>query len=336
MRPVNRTPSLLLGAIFLIFAAQSALLSILMDTGTPHIAAIARPTFAMTIGPLLLLYFTSAAEPAFLLRWRNVLHFLPAAFIAFELASNNYWVDIDLAIIASFAAYTVALWIKVRHGETLFAHLGAGRSDAFRILLAGAVLLSVSLGGEIIITLDIMRGGAVSKSIPIMIALMFDLAVISIAILAALQRPSPFDWLYKFGASQNGAASMMTDADCGECIRLFEAQIGNFGLSGGAPIGLSEMAKRLSLPARRLSEAINRIYGESYSRRMNRWRVEEAVRLLQAHPKTTITEVMFDSGFRTKSSFNREFRTIQGMSPTEYRNSLMGDSISLGAANFKS
>jgi len=335
IRPVNRTPSLLLSAIFLVFAAQSAQLSILLETGTPNIVAIARPSFAMTIGPLLLLYFKSVAEPDFRLHWLNVLHFIPAAFIAIELASNNYWVDIDLAIIASFAAYTVILWLKIQRGEASIAHLGAGRRDAFRILLAGAVLLSVSLVGEIIITLDIMRGGAVSKSIPIMIALMFDLAVISVVILAALQRPSPFDWLYKFGAPQKGVAAMMTDADCRECIQLFEAEIGNYYLSGGTPLRLNEMAKRLSLPARRLSEAINRIYGESYSRRINRWRVAEAVRLLQVHPETTITEVMFDAGFKTKSSFNREFRTIQGMSPTEYRNSIMRDKISPDVTDFR-
>jgi len=335
IRPANRTPSVLLSAIFLVFAAQSAQLSILLETGTPNIVAIARPTFAMTIGPLLMLYFKSVAEPAFRLRWRNILHFIPAAFIAIELASNNYWVDIDLAIIASFAAYTVILWLKVQRGEASIAHLGAGRRDAFRILLAGAVLLSVSLAGEIIITLDIMRGGTLSKSFPVMIALMFNLAVISIAILAALQRPSPFDWLYRLGASQKSAAAMMTDADCRECIRLFEAQIDNSDLSGEVSFGLNEVAKRLGVPTRRLSEAINRIYGESYSRRMNRWRVEEAVSLLQAHPETTITEIMFDSGFRTKSSFNREFRMIQGMSPSEYRSSLLRDSISPEAMNIK-
>ena len=332
IRPANRTPSLLLGAIFVVFAVQSALLGILLESGTPNFAAIARPTIAMTIGPFLLLYFDSVADPDFRPRWRNILHFVPAGLIAIELVSRNFWVDIDLAIIASFAAYTIILWLKVRRGAALFGHLGAGCRDAFRILLASAILLSVSLVGEIIITVDIMRGATVSKSLPIMIAMMFDLAVISIAILAALQRPSPFDWLYRFGAPQKTAGAMMSDAECKECIRLFEAQINASSLSDAAPLGLGEMARRLGMPARRLSEAINRVYGESYSRRINRWRVEEAKRLLRAQPDTAITEIMFDAGFKTKSSFNREFRMIQGMSPSEYRSGLLRDATPPEAA----
>jgi len=325
MRPANRTPSLLLAALFLIFAAQSALLSVLLANGPPSIAAIARPSLAMTIGPLLLLYFTSAADPAFRLRWREMLHFLPAAIIAFEMTTYNFWIDIDLAIIASFATYAIAVWLRALRGPEQFMHLNAARHDAYRVLLAGGVLLSVSLVGEVLIALDIQRGGR-SNSIPLLIALVFDLAVISVAILAALQRPSPFDWVYKFGASRIGRdTKAMTHAECKTCIRDFEAHVENDSLYREESVNLSAMAKRLGIPARRLSEAINRIYGESFSRRMNRRRIEEAKRLLQSHPTTTITDVMFDAGFRTKSSFNREFRIIEGMSPTEYRNSIAHD-----------
>lgn len=323
LRPANRTPSLLLSALFLIFALQSALLSILLSDGTPAIAVIARPSLAMTIGPLLFLYFTSAANPDSRLGWRSILHFVPAALIAFEMTARIYWVDIDLAIITSFAAYTIVLWRMARRGDTQFAHLGDGRRDAFRILVAGAILLSVSLAGEILIVSDIVRGGSLSTSIPLMGALIFDLGVISIATLTALQRPSPFDWLYKFGASSKGpSAATMTDAECNACIRAFEDHINDAALFDGQPVGLSAMAKRLEIPARRLSEAVNRVYGESYSRRINRWRVDKAKKLLQTRPDATITEVMFDAGFSTKSSFNREFRSIEGGSPSEYKRSL--------------
>jgi len=336
IRPANRTPSLLLAAIFLVFATQSALLSILLETGMPRIAAIARPSLAMTIGPLLLLYFASAADPAFRLRWREMPHFLPAAVIAFEMTTYTFWFDIDLAIIASLGAYAIAVWWKARRGPEQFVHLHAAKYDAFRLLLAGAILLSVSLAGEILIALDIPQSGALSKSIPLLIALVFDLAVIGVAILAALQRPSPFDWVYQFGAAQrDGGASAMTDAECEACICDFEARVEKDSLFREEGLGLNAMAKRLSMPARRLSEAINRVYGESYSRRINRWRVEEVKRLLRGCPETTITEVMFDAGFRTKSSFNREFRMIEGMSPTEYRNSIARGQISSEALKVK-
>ncbi len=322
-RPANRTPSLLLAALFLVFAAQPVLLSMLLEVGRPSFAAVARPSLAMTIGPLMLLYFMSAADPVFRLRWREGLHFVPAFFVAFEMTSYNFWIDIDLAIITSFTAYAIALWLRVRRGAQQFNHLGEGRRDAFRVLLAGAALLSASLAGEMIIVADFLRNGALSNSVPLTLALVFDLAVIGVAILAAMQRPSPFDWLYQFGAALTGGErSSMSDVDCRTCIDNFETLVEKHNLFSEEGLGLNAVAKRLGVPARRLSEAINRIYGESFSRRMNRWRVEEAKRLLRDHPETPITNVMFDAGFRTKSSFNREFRMIEGVSPTEYRNAL--------------
>lgn len=55
---------------------------------------------------------------------------------------------------------------------------------------------------------------------------------------------------------------------------------------------------------------------------MNRLRVEDAMRLLLEPPERSMYDVMPDSGFRTKSSFNKEFRTIAGMEPSDYRESL--------------
>ncbi|MCG8435795.1 MAG: helix-turn-helix domain-containing protein, partial [Gammaproteobacteria bacterium] len=87
---------------------------------------------------------------------------------------------------------------------------------------------------------------------------------------------------------------------------------------------LRTAAKKLGIPARRLSESVNRVYGESYSRRMNRLRVEEAKRLLRDHPGKAMLEVMYEAGFRTKSSFNKEFRALEGVSPSEYQNGIDG------------
>jgi transcriptional regulator GlxA family with amidase domain len=55
---------------------------------------------------------------------------------------------------------------------------------------------------------------------------------------------------------------------------------------------------------------------------MNRLRVEEAMRLLREQPERSMYDVMLDSGFRTKSSFNREFRAVAGMAPSDYRDGL--------------
>ncbi|MCG8433368.1 MAG: hypothetical protein MJA83_04990, partial [Gammaproteobacteria bacterium] len=192
-RPVKRTPSVLLGVTCLVFAAQSVLLSLLLASGRPHWAAVVRPSLAMTIGPLLFLYFASAAKPGFRFGFVHALHFIPAVFIAYELLADHYIINIDHAIIASFGIYAAAMVAKAWRGAEQFAHLGVHKNQAYRWLVAGAVLLAALFIGEIIIYLDILRGGELSSSMPLLVVRFFDLIVVGAAVIAAMQRPSPFE-----------------------------------------------------------------------------------------------------------------------------------------------
>lgn len=80
---------------------------------------------------------------------------------------------------------------------------------------------------------------------------------------------------------------------------------------------LTRLARRLHLPEKRLSSAVNRITGENVSRYVNGWRIRHACAIIETG--TPITEAMFASGFNTKSNFNREFRRVTGISPSDWR-----------------
>ena len=79
---------------------------------------------------------------------------------------------------------------------------------------------------------------------------------------------------------------------------------------------LARLARKLSLPAKQLSAAINRGTGENVSRYINRLRVDEACRLLQGG--ASVTAAMLEAGFNTKSNFNREFLRVTGQSPSQW------------------
>jgi len=51
---------------------------------------------------------------------------------------------------------------------------------------------------------------------------------------------------------------------------------------------------------------------------INGFRIERARELLISTP-LPVTEIMLESGFITKSNFNREFQRITGVSPTVFR-----------------
>ena len=62
-------------------------------------------------------------------------------------------------------------------------------------------------------------------------------------------------------------------------------------------------------------------FGEPPHRYWTARRIERAKTLL-ANPRTAITEIAFDVGFRGSSAFSATFRRITGQTPTDYRRSL--------------
>jgi AraC-like DNA-binding protein len=84
------------------------------------------------------------------------------------------------------------------------------------------------------------------------------------------------------------------------------------------PASISALAWRLGLPARAVSQAVNRVYGMSVSQYVNNFRVAEACRLL-TQTDMPVTRIVFEAGFMTKSNFNREFLRVTGASPTAFR-----------------
>lgn len=79
---------------------------------------------------------------------------------------------------------------------------------------------------------------------------------------------------------------------------------------------LARLARRLHVPIKRLSVAINRMTGENVSRYVNGYRVQAACTALQKGE--TVTEAMLASGFNTKSNFNREFSRVMGQTPSAF------------------
>ena len=80
------------------------------------------------------------------------------------------------------------------------------------------------------------------------------------------------------------------------------------------------MDLREVLPMNRtyLSQFINDTYGCSFYQFVNRYRIEEAKRMMQEHPEMKISEIAAHSGFSSQSSFSRTFTQVTGLSPREW------------------
>ncbi len=80
------------------------------------------------------------------------------------------------------------------------------------------------------------------------------------------------------------------------------------------------LAVQMHLSPHQLSQLINRQSGKSFFEFVNQFRVEEVKHKIvnHSHYRQTLLAVALDSGFNSKSSFNRVFKKMTGQTPAEF------------------
>lgn len=88
-----------------------------------------------------------------------------------------------------------------------------------------------------------------------------------------------------------------------------------------ANLSLNQLAKQMRISPRDLSFVINRGFDKNFFDFVSDYRIRHAAGLLELREEgKTILEVMYESGFNSKSVFNTAFKQKTGMTPTQYRN----------------
>lgn len=93
---------------------------------------------------------------------------------------------------------------------------------------------------------------------------------------------------------------------------------------------VKQLAERLSIPARQLSEIINDHWEVSFSEFINRARVAETQRLMasKSWSDRSLLDIALVAGFNSKSSFNLMFKRFTNITPSAYRKNLQNESYS--------
>lgn len=85
-------------------------------------------------------------------------------------------------------------------------------------------------------------------------------------------------------------------------------------------ISQESFSERINLPSRSISEIIKLEYNQNFNEFINSYRIAESQRLLAERTKNrTVLDIMFESGFNSKSAFNKAFKKVTQLTPSEYR-----------------
>ena len=83
---------------------------------------------------------------------------------------------------------------------------------------------------------------------------------------------------------------------------------------------VEQLARKMEVQPRELSRAINQGLGKNFFEFISRYRIEEAKRQLDDATNTnSILQIMYESGFNSKSVFNTAFKKATGKTPSQYR-----------------
>ncbi|TKF07885.1 helix-turn-helix domain-containing protein [Vibrio kanaloae] len=116
------------------------------------------------------------------------------------------------------------------------------------------------------------------------------------------------------------SSALMTSERAEEITSMLDSKIRQDSLYLDPELTLSKLTRKLGIPAKQISIAVNQVHKKNISKLINKYRIDHAKHALITS-QDTITQVFMNSGFQTKSNFNREFSTMTGMTPSEYRKS---------------
>ncbi|GAB5522905.1 MAG: hypothetical protein Roseis2KO_07770 [Roseivirga sp.] len=274
--------------------------------------------FGFAYGPLLYFYTLHLAFKDFKLKRGHLLHALP-----FFVILSGGLADLGLCRFGSLLYVSLIAYVSlsVRHILSYRLLVKNTHSTIDRINLSWiqwtmiifTVILLTDIYTHFYNELEPIPGvSVVSVSLLILINGMFY---------KGLKQPQIFEGISQQGAPEAIAKSEAEDHDFHSEAERIQDYFQEHKPYTDADLTLAQLAEALSMPARRLSEVINRHFRQNFMDFINSYRIDYARELLAnpRDPKETIMEVMYDVGFNSKSSFNTIFKQKTGKTPSEYK-----------------
>jgi AraC-like DNA-binding protein len=176
--------------------------------------------------------------------------------------------------------------------------------------LIGATLIASAATDALIVYDFIHNAGETSGHLISVVQTGF---VVIMGLAAAFGRSAP---------EEEEAAAPVSDPaghdDLAQVLTRIEDLFAREGLHRSEDLTLRRLSRRLGLPDRRISEAVNRRRGVNLSQFVNEYRIRDACMLLR-DTDHSILQIALAVGFASKSNFNREFQRVVGQTPSGWR-----------------
>jgi putative ABC transport system permease protein len=279
--------------------------------------------FTLTAGPLIYLYVLKTTWANYKFGWDKLLHFCPllVIFIVFisGLAKNLHRVNEVLQLLA-FCSVSIYLYLSYRTIPRFQQDPKNFTTDRRRHELWRLRRLLKNLGILWLLWIHCTVADYFwhyhPVGLPVYYLVYFLLSLITLSISAfafswpevrlvvdaSVPKPSPSAEMAQKGAWLKSAMK----------TTLFHQD---------AELSLASLAEKLDIHTHELSRIINTAIKKNFYDFVNEYRVRDVILKMQdpAYDHITLLGIAFESGFNSKSTFNRIFKQTTGKSPVEYK-----------------
>lgn len=345
----KRISNRLLGLIFLLLAISvfDILITVTGLVSTPEISLLA-DNFILAYGPLILYFTQSVLYKDFQFKQINLAHIIPFALLVLytvwfisrmtpadqleierqlNVATFNWQQRlIEFGLLAHIIIYMVFSKLKVASVKKSSLETQSSiQEDNFKwlnFILNSFILFFVTAIIHFFLPLFGVKNG-LSISLLAMIAFIFYFVnQVLLKMLNQTTNQSGIIGMEELNRKYEG--SNLGQAEHDSIRTRLETLMQETRPYLESDLSIDELASQISCTPKHLSQVINEVYQSNFFDFINRHRIEEAKSKMKnsTDEKLTILEVLYASGFNSKSSFNTAFKKFTNQTPTEYKNSL--------------
>jgi len=286
---------------------------------------------AFLVGPLLYFYIKSLLEFRFSFSKNDWLHILPfvaaivsAVFIvqqneSFYILSYPGRIYYSGAVVVQSFGYIAASFKNLQsYGLTFksfLSYIDNSKLAWVRFFVSGFIIVWL-IHFQLFVGWDVLQK---PQWCPYVTSLYFLTAFLFFngMIYIALKKPELFHQSQKYQYSD------LTENEKAEYLEKLIALMRQDMLYLNPALSLTEVAKKLCISPRYISQIINETLQQNFHDFVNKFRIEESKRLLaKPEQQLNIMGIALDAGFNSKSAFNSAFKRHTGITPKEYKKQL--------------
>jgi transcriptional regulator, AraC family len=269
----------------------------------------------------------------------SYLHFAPPVILFLASLTYPFWrPPIDPVLTTLYAAYGIALlrlsiirdsiptYVRLSDiPNAIKAERGAGIMLLMSATIDGALAIDFALFGGQHSMLILALGHALILPLLAILVVRISVSIHSESSLDDVEELAPINK----NASTTGTSlekatkadannNALSESEADAIVENIDRYMKDRQVYLDPDLTLDRLARKVCIPARQISSAINLIHQRNVSQVINEYRIAHAQHLLTT-TDDTITQIYLNSGFQTKSNFNREFSRVAQQTPSEFR-----------------